>query len=146
MDSDKPKKRVLFAEASDLVQASHGAALEKLKCQVTQVTSATAAFEELSSDAPPFDLVLVGDLSKPFNDEEQESELSVIRQARKVHPEVPILIFTSHNYLDRAYASGATAHMLKPAGAIDLIAFVTPYLFSPGPREPRKSDTGSNHH
>jgi CheY-like chemotaxis protein len=142
VDTAKAKKRVLFAEASDLVQASHGAALERLNCQVAQVTSAPAAFKELST-GPPFDLILVGDLSKPTNDEEQEPELSVIRQARKLDPDVPILIFTSHNYLDRAYTSGATAHMLKPAGAIDLIAFVTPYLFSPGAREHR--DSGGNH-
>jgi CheY-like chemotaxis protein len=144
VDTEKSKKRVLFAEASDLVQASHGAALERLNCQVTQVTSAKSAFKELSNDSS-FDLILVGDLSKPINDEEQESELSVIRQARKLDPDVPILIFTSHNYLDRAYASGATAHMVKPAGAIDLIAFVTPYLFSPEAREHRKSDSGGNH-
>lgn len=138
MTNAKRPKRVLYAEASDLVQASHGPALEKLNCSVTQVASARAAIEALSSEEQ-FDLVLVGDLSKVSDDETPEPELSVITKARQQNPRVPILIFTSHNYLDKAYRAGATAHLLKPQGAIALMDFISPYLFSlSSDEEPRE--------
>ena len=144
MANEKRQKRVLYAEASDLVQASHPPALEKLNCVVVQVSSADAAHKALSTEEP-FDLILVGDVSKPVNERNPEPELSIIRAARLQDATVPILIFTSHNYLDQAYKSGASDHMLKPAGVIDLIEFVTPYLFNVSPTRPRKpTDSGES--
>ena len=142
MANAKRPTRVLYAEASDLVQASHGPALEKLNCSVAQVASAAAAVRALQSEGP-FDLILVGDLSKVENDDAPEPELSVITKARQQNPRIPILIFTSHNYLEKAYQAGATAHILKPAGAIALMDFIRPYLFSvSASEEPREKDSG----
>ena|ERR1041384_3516773 len=135
--ANKPQKRVLYVEASDLVQASHPPALEQLNCLVVQVSSAPAALEALASQ-DPFNLILVGDVSRPT--ENPEAELSVIRRARQQDAEVPILVFTSHNYLQQAYQAGATAHMEKPAGVMALIEFVTPYLFHVSEVRPRKQD------
>src|ERR1051325_6949475 len=118
MANEKRQKRVLYVEASDLVQASHPPALEKLNCVVVQVSSANAAHKALTTEEP-FDLILVGDVSKPAHDQNPEPELSIIRMARLQDAKVPILIFTSHNYLEAAYKAGATDHMLKPAGVID---------------------------
>ena len=131
MRGEKPKKHILCAEASDVVQESFGAVLERINCEVTPVASANAAFEELSSGRLHFDLVLVGDMSKPFTAEELEPELSVIREARKLYPSIPILVFTSHNYPDRAFENGATAYTRKPVRGFDLVEFVSPY-FSTG--------------
>jgi CheY-like chemotaxis protein len=137
MANEKRQKRVLYVEASDLVQASHGPVFERLNCSIFQVASANAAIEALETEEP-FDLVLVGDLSKPVDDEDPQPELSVIAKARKLSATVPILIFTSHNYLDDAYRTGATGHLLKPAGIFDMIEFVTPYLLSS--RSSRRSE------
>lgn len=128
MDSDRSKKHILFAEASDVVQEMTGMILEQFNCEVTPVASANAAFEELSSGRLRFDLVLVGDMSKPLAVNETVPELSVIRQARSLYPKVPILIFTSLDYRDRARESGATAYLPKPADRRALIAFIGPYL------------------
>lgn len=140
MTNEKRQKRVLYAEASDLVQASHGPVFEKLNCSVLQVASSSAALQALES-GERFDLVFVGDLSKPINDEDPQPELSVITKARQLDSTIPILVFTSHNYIDQAYAAGATAHMLKPAGAIALIQFVTPFLVSTSDRQ-QERDSG----
>ena len=146
MADEKRQKRVLYVEASDLVQASHGPVFERLNCSVFQVASAAAAMEALEKEEP-FDLVLVGDLSKPLDEENPKPELSVIQKARKLSPSMPILIFTSHNYLEDAYRAGATGHLLKPAGVFDLIDFVTPYLFSSKSQNPSSTerDSGDAH-
>ena len=102
--------------------------LEGFNCEVTPVASANAAFEELSSGRLRFDLVLVGDMSRPFAVNELEPELFVIRQARNLYPKVPILVLTSFNYFDRARESGATAYMNKPADRRELLTFIGPYL------------------
>ena len=144
MAHEKRQKRVLYVEASDLVQASHGPVFERLNCSLSQVASANAAIEALETEAP-FDLILVGDLSKPLDDEDPKPELSVIQRARKQNPNVPILVFTSHNYLEDAYKAGATGHLLKPAGVFDLINFVTPYLSSSSSSQSsRERDSGEN--
>ena len=144
MANEKPQKRVLYVEASDLVQASHGPVFERLNCTVFQVASASAAIEALETQGP-FDLVLVGDLSKPLDDEDPQPELSVIQKARKLSPTVPILVFTSHNYLEDAYKAGATGHLLKPAGVFDLTDLVKPYL-SANPKNRQERDSGENSH
>ena len=71
MTNEQRQKRVLYAEASDLVQASHGLALQSLNCYVVQVASAAAALEALSSEEP-FDIILVGDVSKSSQGEAPE--------------------------------------------------------------------------
>lgn len=147
MANEKRQKRVLYVEASDLVQASHGLVFERLNCSVFQVASANAAIDALETEEP-FDLVLVGDLSKPVDDEDPQPELSVIQKARKLSPTVPILVFTSHNYLEDAYKAGATAHLLKPAGVFDLIDLVSPYLSlsSRSSKRPQERDSGEDSH
>jgi CheY-like chemotaxis protein len=127
MATEKRQKRVLYVEASDLIQASHPPALEKLNCLVIPVSSASAALEALVSEAP-FDLIIVGDVSKPSDKDSTQPELSIISRARQINPNVPILLFTSHNYLEAAYRAGATAHLEKPCGVNNFIKFVTPYL------------------
>jgi len=127
MKNEKRHKRILYVEASDLVHESHGAGLEKLNCAVVPVASSEAAFHELSFGGW-FDLIVLGDISKPIDNDFLQIQMSVIRKARSVDPDVPILIFSSVNYINEAHEAGATAQMLKPAGVIDFIGFVTPYL------------------
>lgn len=144
MANEKHQKRVLYVEASDLVQASHGPVFERLNCSVFQVASASAAIEALETQ-DPFDLVLVGDLSKPLDDEDPQPELSVIQRARELSSTVTILVFTSHNYLEDAYKAGTTAHLLKPAGIFELIDLVSPYLSRSSKRQ-QERDSGENSH
>jgi CheY-like chemotaxis protein len=143
MANEQSLKRVLYVEASDLVQASHPPAIiERLNCVVIQVHSAKAALDALSQE-DPFDLILVGDVSKPVQDKDPEPELSVIRRARQQDARVPILLFTSHNYMEAAYRTGATDHLLKPAGVLAVIDFLKPYL-SGTPNERPRSQTDSS--
>jgi CheY-like chemotaxis protein len=127
--TNEKHKRVLYAEASDIVQQSHGAGLARLNCRVVPVASAQEAYQELSSEEP-FDLILLGDLAKLTDDDYLQTQLSVVKKARSLDPTVPILLFTSLNCLNEAYETRPTAQMLKPAGVNDLIAFVAPYLFA----------------
>ena len=127
MKNAKRHKRILYVEASDLVHEVHGAGLEKLNCAVIPVASAEAAFEELSF-GERFDLIIVGDISKPIDDDFLQIQMSVITKARSVDPGVPILIFSSVNYINAAREAGANGQLGKPADLIDFIGFVTPYL------------------
>jgi CheY-like chemotaxis protein len=110
---------VPYVEASDLVEESHTLAIEKLHCTVRQVFSEAAAMNARSSEED-FDLIILGDVSKPVKDEKPEPELSIIRKARQDNPRVPIIIFTSDNYIQLARDPGATDFLLKPAGVIAL--------------------------
>jgi len=129
MTDSHARKRLLFVEASDLVQ---GALVPRISsvfnCSVEQASNLTDALATLKSD-PPLDLILLGDLTRPsqLTDNGPEAELTVIKTAREANPDIPILLFTSQNYLDRAYAAGATSHMIK-AGSDDVINFISPFL------------------
>ncbi len=123
------RKRVLYVEASDLVQASVVPLITGLNCAVSQASSLDTALAELNSN-DPFDLILLGDLTRPsqVNDEGPQAELTIIKQAREANRDIPILIFTSQNYLNLAYEAGATSHMIKPTGAGPIIDFISPFL------------------
>ena len=142
MANEIPQKHVLYIEASDLVQESHAPALEKrLHCSVRQAFSEAAALEALSFK-DRFDVIILGDISKPVNDEEPVAELSIIRKARQLDKTVPIIIFTSQNYIQLARDAGANDFLLKPAGVTALIEIIKPYL-SPNfrdSREPKQTD------
>ena len=138
MANEIPQKHVLYMEASDLVQESHAPALEKkLNCSVRQAFSEAAALEALSSEGR-FDVIIVGDISKPVNDEKPEAELTIIRHARQGDASVPIIIFTFHNYIQLARDAGATDFLLKPAGVTALIEVIKPYLLSSNFRDFRE--------
>jgi DNA-binding NarL/FixJ family response regulator len=145
MTNEQRQKRVLYAEASDLVQASHGLALQSLDCYVVQVASAAAALEALSSEEP-FDIILVGDVSKSSQGEAPEPELSVIKKAKELYPQTPVLIFTSHDYLTEAYQAGISGDLKKPAGGFVFINFIAPYLTSSSSRKSSETDSGGTAH
>ena len=129
MTDSHARKRLLFVEASDLVQGALVPRISSvLNCSVEQASNLTDALATLKSD-PPLDLILLGDLTRPsqLTDDGPEAELTVIKTAREANPDLPILLFTSQNYLDLAYAAGATSHMIK-AGPDDLINFISPFL------------------
>src|SRR6266478_1305475 len=124
MANERRHKRVLYAEASDLVRQTYGGALEGLNCGVVSVASAQAALDELST-GEPFDLILLGDVAKPIDSDYLEVQLSMIKKVRLLDAHVPILIFSVIDYIDEAKESGATDQMVKSAG-IDFMKFVTP--------------------
>jgi CheY-like chemotaxis protein len=129
MTDSHARKRLLFVEASDLVQGALVPRISSvLNCSVEQASNLTDALATLKSD-PPLDLILLGDLTRPsqLTDDGPEAELTVIKTAREANPDIPILLFTSQNYLDLAYAAGATSHMIK-AGSDDVINFISPFL------------------
>jgi len=127
MTNERRHKRVLYAEASDLVQETHGGALEGLNCGVVSVASAQAALDELST-GEPFDLILLGDVAKPIDSDYLEVQLSMIKKVRLLDAHVPILLFSSIDYISQAKESGATDQMVKPAGIRDFMKFITPHL------------------
>jgi CheY-like chemotaxis protein len=127
MANDKQQKRILYVEASDLPHQSFGVVMEKLNCSVRSVASAQEAIEELSSDEP-FDVILLGDIAKLTDDDYVQTQLSLIRKARSLQPEIPILLFASFLDIRLAYETGVTSHLVKPAGANALTEFLTPYL------------------
>jgi CheY-like chemotaxis protein len=129
--TDSPaRKRLLFVEASDLVQQAHVPRISTVfNCIVEQASNLTEALAALES-TPPLDLILLGDLTKPsqLTSDGPEAELTIIKTARNMYPDIPILIFTSQNYIDLAYANGCTSHMIKPAGSQEIIDFINSFV------------------
>lgn len=121
--------RLLYIEADKHVRASVVTLLNNLQCTVTEASNSSTAIAQLESDQA-FDLILLGDLTRPaaITAKGPQAELAIIQKARTLFQELPILVFTNHNYLPAAYAHGITAHLLKPADPKEIIGFLSPYL------------------
>lgn len=132
-----PLQNVLCIEASDLILTWVVPLLEKLGCHVIEARDLQTALTIIQRKTP-VDLVLLGDLGRPDHDISNgppPAELTLLLKLRSTacYRKVPIIVFTSKNWLASAKNAGATDHLVKPAGAEELEAAVLPHL------PPRKS-------
>lgn len=133
---DLPRKELLYAEASSQIQAWVLPTLQRLGCAVTCALDINAARQPVDNNQP-LDLVLLGDLTRPneLTTGVPLAELTLIKSLRenRLYRKIPIIIFTSLDWLPQAYEAGASAHLVKPAGAEELEHVLAPYLLITAP-------------
>jgi len=127
----------------EFVHKSQGCIVNHREVGLHTMTFASALRGALREDP---DIILVGDVSKSSQGEAPEPELSVIKKAKELYPQTPVLIFTSHDYLTEAYQAGISGDLKKPAGGFVFINFITPYLTSSSSGKSSETDSGGTAH
>jgi CheY-like chemotaxis protein len=138
METSSPppsKNNVLCVEASDLILTWLVPAIERLGCNVIQATDFKSAQETINKNVP-LDLVLLGDITRPTHPAAQlaqqtsPAELVLLKEIRKIqcYKDVPVVVFTSVDYLAEATAAGANDTLVKPAGIEELETVILHHL------------------
>ncbi len=126
-----PKTKLLYIEASDLIQGWVIALLQQLNCETTQARTLSSARSKIEKETP-FNLILLGDLTRPTDQVSgvPVSELSIIKSIRErvTYKNTSIIIFSSANYETECMQHGANGFLHKPAGAVELEEVLTPHL------------------
>ncbi len=131
---------LLIVEDDPGVQSALESIAKKQGCRVTSCSSGRKAGQALQSN--DFQLVLL-DLGLPDMD-----GMEVLRNLRKNHPTLPVVILTAHGTLDRALAArqlGVESFLIKPLDAPDIARVIRQHLDQPAtveaPLPPAEADT-----
>ncbi len=111
---------VLLVDDSKTMTMSMGAVLTKAGFDVSTAGDGVEALERLSSGPKPS--LIITDLNMPRMD-----GMTFIREARKSHRFVPILMLTTESQQakrDEGKAAGATGWLVKPVAPDDLLAVI----------------------
>lgn len=126
-----PKTKLLYIEASDLIQRWVIALLKQLDCDTTQARTLDTARAKIEKEQP-FNIVLLGDLTRPTDQISGVpiAELSIIKSIRErtAYKKTTIIVFSSAAYEKEAIRHGASDFLSKPAGAVELEQILSPHL------------------
>jgi len=92
-------------------------ALARFGYRTTTFTSAGAAIEHLDNDTELYDLIIT-DMTMPMMSGED-----LLREARRLRPQVPVVIctgFSASMTAERAYSLGASGYLSKPLSVNEL--------------------------
>jgi DNA-binding NarL/FixJ family response regulator len=110
-------RSILLVDDEEAILTSIGWALEQNDFRVTTASDGQKAIDRLR--AGPYDLVIT-DLLMPVVD-----GLGVLKQAKRLHPDIGVIILTGHGDIGSAVQSlqlGADDYLLKPCDMDDLLS------------------------
>jgi len=110
-------ERIMVVDDEPSVATFLSSALARFGYRTTTFTSAGAAIEHLDNDTELYDLIIT-DMTMPMMSGED-----LLREARRLRPQVPVVIctgFSASMTAERAYSLGASGYLSKPLSVNEL--------------------------